>query len=118
MSTTVPGGICDPPFTCTDLTEICHRANPTAGLSELCRKPNNLPDPLIPVLPSYESTGLPASCAFRPMTRLSRSLEWKAVVHCSPGSLNQSVNTLDARVKATSLAPDLGVTLDKVTIRL
>ncbi|SOV04980.1 uncharacterized protein UDID_17816 [Ustilago sp. UG-2017a] len=44
------------------------KADSTADLSELCCKSCNLPDPLIPVLPSYESTGLPASCAFRPMT--------------------------------------------------
>ncbi|SPC63777.1 uncharacterized protein UHOD_11331 [Ustilago sp. UG-2017b] len=68
MSTTDPGGIRDPPFTCTDLTEICHRADSTADLGELCCKSYDLPDPLIPALPSYESTGLPASCAFRPMT--------------------------------------------------
>ncbi|SPC60914.1 uncharacterized protein UHOD_11193 [Ustilago sp. UG-2017b] len=68
MSTTDPGGIRDSTFTRTDLTEICHRADSTADLSELCRKSYNLPDPLIPALPSYESTGLPASCAFRPMT--------------------------------------------------
>ncbi|SOV02885.1 uncharacterized protein UDID_18060 [Ustilago sp. UG-2017a] len=48
MSTTDPGRIHDSPFTRTNLTEICHRADPTADLGELCRKPNNLPDPLIP----------------------------------------------------------------------
>ncbi|SOV01449.1 uncharacterized protein UDID_17661 [Ustilago sp. UG-2017a] len=71
MSTTDPGGIRDSPFTRTDLTEICHRADSTADLGELCHKSYNLPDPLIPALPSYEPTGLPASCAFRPMTLLS-----------------------------------------------
>ncbi|SPC60839.1 uncharacterized protein UHOD_11169 [Ustilago sp. UG-2017b] len=68
MSTTDPGGIRDSTFTCTDLTEICHRADSTEDLGELCCKSYNLPDPLIPALPSYESMGLPASCAFRPMT--------------------------------------------------
>ncbi|SOV07549.1 uncharacterized protein UDID_19214 [Ustilago sp. UG-2017a] len=78
MSTTDPGRICDPPFTCTDLTKICHRANSTADLGELCHKSYNLPNPLIPALPSYESTGLPASCTFRPMTSGSNSISSSA----------------------------------------
>ena len=53
---------------CTDLTEICHRADSTADLGKFCCKSYNLPDPLIPALPSYELAGLPASCALRPMT--------------------------------------------------
>ncbi|SPC64104.1 uncharacterized protein UHOD_11402 [Ustilago sp. UG-2017b] len=57
MSTTDPGGIRDSTFTRTDLTEICHRADSTDDLGELCRKSYNLPNPLIPALPSYESTG-------------------------------------------------------------
>ena len=36
----------------TDLTEICHRADSTADLSDFCRKSYDPPDPLIPVLPS------------------------------------------------------------------
>ncbi|SPC61068.1 uncharacterized protein UHOD_11233 [Ustilago sp. UG-2017b] len=31
-----PGGIRDSTFTCTDLTEICHRADSTEDLGELC----------------------------------------------------------------------------------
>ncbi|SOV05547.1 uncharacterized protein UDID_18452 [Ustilago sp. UG-2017a] len=93
MSTTDPGGIRDSTFTHTDLTEICHRADSTADLSELCCKSYNLPDPLIPALPSYESTGLPASCAFRPMTRdcttafSGRDLLLVAAL-CKPASLD------------------------------
>ena len=62
------GGICDINIACADLDEICHSTVPTTDLNEFCCKSHNLPDPSIPALPSYELTGLPASCAFRPMT--------------------------------------------------
>ncbi|SPC65044.1 uncharacterized protein UHOD_11012 [Ustilago sp. UG-2017b] len=48
--------------------EICNRAVSTTDLSELCCKSYDLPDSLIPALPSYELTDLPASCASSPMT--------------------------------------------------
>ncbi|SOV02006.1 uncharacterized protein UDID_18932 [Ustilago sp. UG-2017a] len=69
----------------TDLRRVCHVIMLTAepggirdinsthanlDLGELCCNSYHLPDSLIPVLPSYDSTGLPASCAFRPMTPL------------------------------------------------
>ncbi|CCF52688.1 hypothetical protein NDA11_000222 [Ustilago hordei] len=68
MLTADPGRIHDITFTHADVDEICHRAVSTTDLSELYCKPYNLPDSLIPALPSYESMGLPASCTFRPMT--------------------------------------------------
>lgn len=71
----------------TDLTEICHRADSTADLGEFCCKSYVLPDPLIPALPSYELAGLPASCAFRPMTLGSclHSYVHKWHYHICPG---------------------------------
>ncbi|CCF49979.1 hypothetical protein NDA11_002968 [Ustilago hordei] len=81
ITTTDPGGIRGTSFIHTylseichradskaDLSEICHRADSKADLSELCHKPHNLPDPLIPALPSYEPMDPPTSCASRPMT--------------------------------------------------
>ncbi|SPC64909.1 uncharacterized protein UHOD_12301 [Ustilago sp. UG-2017b] len=67
-STTDLGEIRDINFTRADLGEICNRAVSTTDLSELCCKSYDLPDSLIPALPSYESTDLPASCASSPMT--------------------------------------------------
>ena len=67
-STTDPGRICGTVLACADLGKICHRAISTTDLSEFCCKSHDLPDSLIPVLPSYELTDLPTSCAFNPMT--------------------------------------------------
>ncbi|SOV06563.1 uncharacterized protein UDID_17523 [Ustilago sp. UG-2017a] len=67
-STTNPGRTCNITLTRADLDEICNRAVPTTNLSELCCKSYDLPDSLIPALPSYELTDLPASCASSPMT--------------------------------------------------
>ena len=69
MLTADSGRICDINVTCADLDEICHRTIPTTDLNEFCCKSHNLPDPSIPALPSYELTGLSASCASRPMTQ-------------------------------------------------
>ncbi|SPC64815.1 uncharacterized protein UHOD_12118 [Ustilago sp. UG-2017b] len=55
-------------FARADLDEICNRAVSTTDLSELCCKSYDLPNSLIPALPSYELMDLPASCASSPMT--------------------------------------------------
>ena len=48
------GGIHDIDNARADFAVICHRADSTADLSELCCSSYNLPDPTIPALPSYE----------------------------------------------------------------
>ncbi|SOV05723.1 uncharacterized protein UDID_18503 [Ustilago sp. UG-2017a] len=73
MSPTDPSGICDTIFACTDLGEICNRAVSTTDHREFCCKSYDLPDSLIPVLPSYELMGLLTSCASRPMTCTMKS---------------------------------------------
>ncbi|CCF49988.1 hypothetical protein NDA11_005787 [Ustilago hordei] len=62
------GKICDIEFVHADPNEICHRTGSTTDFTEFFCKSTNPPDPLIPVLPSYELSGLPASCATKPMT--------------------------------------------------
>ncbi|SPC63715.1 uncharacterized protein UHOD_11306 [Ustilago sp. UG-2017b] len=77
-----PGGICDIIFARADLDEICYRAISTTDLGELYCKPYNLPDPLIPALPSYELTDLPTSCASTPPPPPHDSvLDWADAVH-------------------------------------
>ncbi|SOV04535.1 uncharacterized protein UDID_17118 [Ustilago sp. UG-2017a] len=71
MLTADPGGIHDINSTCADLGEICHRADSTTDLSELGCRSHDLPDSLIPALPSYELTDLLTSCASSPMTNTS-----------------------------------------------
>ncbi|SPC63743.1 uncharacterized protein UHOD_11316 [Ustilago sp. UG-2017b] len=66
-----PEWIRDINFARADLDEICNRAVSTTDLSELCCKSYDLPDSLIPALPSYELMDLPASCASSPMTLTS-----------------------------------------------
>ena len=62
------GKICDIEFVRADPNEICHRTGSTTDSAEFFCKSTDPPDPSIPVLPSYELSGLPASCAVKPMT--------------------------------------------------
>ena len=48
------GGIRDIDNAHADFAVICHRADSTTDLGELCHSSSNLPDSTIPVLPSYE----------------------------------------------------------------
>ncbi|SPC63778.1 uncharacterized protein UHOD_11332 [Ustilago sp. UG-2017b] len=70
-STTDLGKIRDINFARANLGEICNRAVSTTDLSELCCKSYDLPDSLIPALPSYELMDLPTSCTSSPMTDFS-----------------------------------------------
>ncbi|SPC65774.1 uncharacterized protein UHOD_11121 [Ustilago sp. UG-2017b] len=114
MSTTDPDRIRDTTFTRTDLTEICHRADSTTDLGELCRNSYNLPDSLISAFPSYEPMGLPASCAFRPMT--TRAAIW---VNVHPAHMCKEIAGMFEAV-VRGLAPETWVGLSRysVTIKL
>ena len=68
LFTTDPGKVCDTIIACANLGQICHRAISSTDLGELYCKSHNLPNSSIPVLPSYDLMGLPASCTSRPMT--------------------------------------------------
>ena len=69
-STTDLGGIHDTILVHADLDGICHRTASTTDLNELCCKSHDLPNSVIPVLPSYELTDLLTSCTSRPMTEV------------------------------------------------
>ncbi|KAJ1602715.1 hypothetical protein NDA14_000354 [Ustilago hordei] len=48
------GGIRDIDNAHANFAVVCHRADSTADLSELCRNSYGLPNSMIPALPSYE----------------------------------------------------------------
>ncbi|CCF49966.1 hypothetical protein NDA11_007553 [Ustilago hordei] len=73
LCTADSGRIHDTIMAHANLAGICSRTVSPTDLSELYCKSHNLPDSLIPVLPSYDLTDLPASCASRPMTGCSKS---------------------------------------------
>ncbi|SOV05158.1 uncharacterized protein UDID_17850 [Ustilago sp. UG-2017a] len=83
---TDPGRVRGTVLARADLGEICHRAVSTTDLSELRCKSHDLPDSLIPALPSYGLTGLPASCAFSPMTLQKLSFGRNPYLVASPST--------------------------------
>ncbi|SYW74112.1 uncharacterized protein UHO2_00977 [Ustilago hordei] len=70
-----------------DLAGICPRAIPSTDLSELYCKFHDLPNSLIPALPSYDLPDLPAFCASRPMTLDTRVDDINHLTHTRPWCL-------------------------------